>query len=487
MGKRKSYKKHQIIGGWKLEYRLGKGGNGEVWRAQKGKLVGAIKLLKNIRNNVYTRFRSEVHAVSSNQDIEGVVELIDYYLPTIESGKTPWYVMPVGKKFSEWRKGKGTEEIASEMLNLAKTLKKLHDRDFSHRDIKPANILYLGDRLCLSDFGLVKYPGRDEVTVKGTDVGPKYTMAPEMRRNAVDAKGQPADVYSFAKTLWIGITNEIKCFDGQYNVFSTISINHYCHGIYTKTLNDILTDCTEHDPYNRPNMAEVISRLEEWVKINSNFHDRNLTEWFDVQNKLFPAGAPNSVTWENPKDILTILNEISQVQSLNHMFLPGGGGHTLLGADYASEEGFISLKIYEKMHDVFKPKKLTYESFGVDPQWNYFRLEVDKVDKTSVYEEKEYITPYEELVEIEPGKYIERHYWDFGEYEGEELPEGASLICRYFEGSFVIFSTRSIYNQVSATYDGRHNKMSERDFRGYIRNNALTWQEHLNKSRKTDA
>ncbi|MBY4646648.1 serine/threonine protein kinase [Vibrio alginolyticus] len=472
MAKRNNYKQHQIIGSWKLDARLGKGGNGEVWRVHKQEEEGAIKLLKNIRENIYKRFKAEVHAITMNSDISGVVGLKEYDLPDDITRSVPWFVMPVGMKFSDWREGKEVLVVAKEMLLLAKTLEELHDRQFYHRDIKPANILYMNGRLCLADFGLVKYPNRDDVTEKGKDVGPKYTMAPEMRRNALEANGEFADIYSFAKTLWIAITEDLKCFDGQYNIFSTVSINNYCNGLYTKSLNDLLTDCTEHTPEKRPKMSEVVVRLEEWIKINEDFHEQNLTEWFDLQNRIFPAGSPDSVTWTNPSDIITILNEIAHVRSLNHMFLPGGGGNTFIGADYACEQDFIALKIAEKMYDILKPSKLTYESFGVDPQWNYFRLEAEPVEKTGVYGDRNYVFPYEELVEIEPAKYIERYHWDYNEYNGEDLPEESHLVCRYFEGAFVVFSTRSIYNLASETYDGRHNKMSESEFREYIQRNA---------------
>ncbi|ENW05309.1 serine/threonine protein kinase [Acinetobacter beijerinckii] len=472
MAKRNNYKRHQIIGGWKLDVRLGKGGNGEVWLVRNQNEEGAIKLLKNIRENIYMRFKAEVHALEANSDIEGIIPLKEYNLPDDFSKVVPWFVMPVAIKFSEWREGKDILPVVKEMLLLAKTLEELHHRQFYHRDIKPANILYLNDRLCLADFGLVKYPNRDDVTEPGTDVGPKFTMAPEMRRYAHEANGEFADVYSFAKTLWIAITKNLRCFDGQYNIFSTVCINNYCSGLYTKSLNDLLTDCTEHTPENRPKMSEVVVRLEQWININENFHEQNLTEWFDLQNRIFPAGSPDSVTWTRPSDIITILEEIANVNSLNHMFLPGGGGNTFIGASNANEQGFIALKISNKLYYILKPRKLTYESFGVDPQWNYFRLEAEPIEKTGVYGDYDSIAPYEELVEIEPTNYIERHHWDYNEYNGEELPDEARLVCRYFEGSFVIYSTRSIYNLVSDTYDGRHNQMTESEFRHYINRNA---------------
>lgn len=473
MAKRNNYKPHQNIGGWKLERRLGKGGNGEVWASNNDGEMGAIKLLKNIRKSIYIRFKAEIHAIEKNQDIDGVIPIKGYGLPEDTTKTVPWFVMPIASRFSEWREGKEVLATVKEMLKIAITLKELHSRGFYHRDIKPANILFLNDRLYLADFGLVKYPNRDDVTEKESDVGPKFTMAPEMRRYAHEANGEYADIYSFAKTLWIAIKGDMKCFDGQYNVFSSISINNSCKGLYTKTLNDLLAECTEHTPENRPKMDVVVEKLQDWIKTNDDFHIQNLAEWFDLQNKLFPAGSPNSVTWTNPDDIVTILNEIGRVPSLNHMFLPGGGGNTFVGASLANESGLIALKIAQQMFDILAPKKLTYESFGVDPQWNYFRLEAKKINKTGVYDRDSYIFPYEELVEIEPSKYIERHHWDYNEFQGEELPEEAHLVCRYFEGCFVIFSTRSYYNQVSGTYDGRHNKMTEEEFRAYIERSAL--------------
>jgi len=472
VARRIRYKKHQVIGGWKLSYRLGKGGNGDVWSVKKGDDSRAIKLLKNIREPVYKRFLSEVSALLNNQDIDGVIPIIDSSLPDTIKRDIPWFVMPVASKFSQWREGKETLQIVEGMLELAKTLATLHEREVHHRDIKPANILYLNDRLYLSDFGLVKYPNRVDITPKGSDVGPKFTMAPEMRRYAQEADGESADIYSFAKTLWIAIVGDYKCFDGQYSPFSIISINNTCKGLYTKSLNDLLTECTDNSPTTRPRMNEVIARLEEWLKINNDFHDKNLTEWFDLQNRIFPAGSPDSVTWTKSNDILTILNEIAQVKSLNHTFLPGGGGNTFVGAEPANEQGLIAIKISEKMYDLVKPKKLTYESFGLDPQWNYFRLEAEEIATTGVYDKEDPLFPYEDLLEISPCHYVDRYHWDEGEYNGKCIPDEARLTCRYFKGSFVIFSTRSVYNLEPGTYDGRHNKMSENEFRDYISRSA---------------
>ncbi|EEX40802.1 serine/threonine protein kinase [Vibrio furnissii] len=464
----KNYKRNQYIGGWRLEAKLGKGGNGEVWRVTDGQNFLAMKLLKRIRPNIYTRFRDEIRIISDNQDIEGIVPIHGFSIPEDISKVSPWFLMPIAEKFSDWREKKEVVDIVRELSNLARTLAHLHDRDIYHRDIKPANLLAIDNKLHLSDFGLVKYPNKEDITVKGNDIGPKFTMAPEMRRDPDNANFELADVYSFAKTLWVAVTGDLKCFDGQYNQYSTLSINPYCLGLYTKSLHELLSDCTEHAPDKRPTMAVVSERLEQWLKVNDDFHDKNLTEWFDLQNQLFPAGTPSSTSWTRLDDIVTILNKISDVRSLNHMFYPDGGGHNFIGAEKAKEDGFISIYVSKKSCETLKPKKLTFESFGLNPQWDYFRLECDIVEPTGVYEKLPKLYSAEELVEINPGEYIPRIHWDENEYMGEPLPGHAQVISRFMKGCFVIFSTRSRYNLTSSTYDGRHNKMSEAAFREYI-------------------
>jgi len=53
----------RMIGGWRVSSRLGQGGNGEVFRAEKETLVGAIKLLASGAPKRVARFRDEVTAM----------------------------------------------------------------------------------------------------------------------------------------------------------------------------------------------------------------------------------------------------------------------------------------------------------------------------------------------------------------------------------------------------------------------------------------
>jgi serine/threonine-protein kinase len=462
-----------IIGYWTLAEEIGGGGNADVWRASdsRGGLV-AIKFLRQLDDVTYQRFRHEVHVITENADIDGLVPLIKHHLPEQGAGESfPWYAMPLAIPSATFLAGKSPEAIVTHFRQLADTVAELHDRQISHRDIKPENILALDGRLCLSDFGLVKYPTRPDLTPPRRDVGAKFTMAPEMRRHASKADGKPADVYSFAKSLWIALTGVNLGFDGQYSVSSGVALKNYLDGkLYLTKLDQLLFDCTDNDPLIRPSMRVVGARLSDWLDIISDFDRRNALEWEELLQLLFPLGSPQSAVWTDIDLILTVLNQAGKASGLNHMFYPDGGGNTITRVVRAAEEGFI--EIHAMGVSLVRPRKLVFESFGGAAEWNYLRLEADDVDPTGVYEDVG-DKFREELTEVEPGFYDDVRRWEYrGEIEGDELPGTARRVARYMKGAFVIFSTSSRYNHDSGTYDARHQTMGEEGFRRYIEMNS---------------
>lgn len=464
----------QKVGGWELKEFLGGGGNGDVWRASRSdhSLDHAIKILRAMDATSYLRFRHEIAALSELNGIAGIIPLVESCIPETSKGNTAWYVMPVAQTFESYRERKTAHKLVKDFVELAETLEIIHNKHISHRDIKPANILYLDGKLCFSDFGLVKYPKREPITPKTRDVGAKFTMAPEMRRYASEADGLPADIYSFSKTLWIALTNQQLGFDGQYSVNSFLSLKNYLPKIYTTTLDQLLVECTDNDPLRRPKIRQVINRLNEWLTLLNDFHNRNLKEWTELQQLLFPHGSPSQAVWTDVDMICTVLGEIAKVPALNHMFYPTGGGNTITGVSRSAEPGMIRLHIGAKIAEVLRPMKLTFESFDVDPSWNYFRLEVAPVEPVGIKDAIGSEGIREELTEITPGNYVSYDHWNENEYLGEPLPDDARPVGRYLKGCFVFFSTRSVYNGDSSTYDARHNKMSEEEFRKYIERNA---------------
>lgn len=455
---------------WELLEFIDGGGNGEVWKARgPNGDFSALKLLKKLKKKAYDRFRDEITAVIDNSDIKGVLPIIDFYLPKSIAKEKPWYVMPLATPFIDYVKGRTTTKIIEFIIVLAEELSKLHQRKVFHRDIKPANLFFYNDCPCFGDFGLVDFPDKKELTSKRENIGPKWTIAPEMKRNAYTADGEKADSYSFAKTIWILLTKNPLSFDGQYNSTSIIGLNKYLKDIYTKPLDDLLTRCTDNDPRNRPCLNEIATILKNWKKLNNDYQERNKAEWNEIQQVLFPFSTPERVTWSNIKDIIDVLNLLAKSNSLNHMFLPNGGGLDLQKACFSSEENCIELNANDLIY-ILKPKRLLFESFQSDTQWNYFRLETSELSPLS---EKKYADYGEEpLTEITPGSYTDYECYEYDDFNGKPLPDSARQLVRILRGDFVIFAKTSIYNKVSATYDGRHNKFNSDEFREYINRSA---------------
>lgn len=329
---------------WQLEEQIGGGGNGVVWRVSRsGEPDRALKILRRLSQTTLARLEAEIEALKLAQHIAGIVPLIEHELPRDPETGPRWFVMPLAQRAGTLLDGKKPEEVVSAFVPLAATLASLHALDIYHRDIKPANLFALDERLCFSDFGLVKYPKRKDITPLWGDVGPKFTMAPEMRRDAARAKGGPADVYSFAKTLWIALTRQPYGFDGQYSAQGALAIRLYHRNIFTAPIDKLLTECTDNDPNARPSMDQVARRLAEWLTLEEDFHRRNLSEWVEVQTRLFPFGSPTQATWTHLEEINSVIQIASQSRSVNHMFYPDGGGMSVEGTSLAGERGFLKL------------------------------------------------------------------------------------------------------------------------------------------------
>lgn len=460
------------VEGFSIVENIGSGGNGDVFRIKNNESGDelALKILRNINKETIQRFYNEIKILSECK-ISGIIPILEFNLPEVSSGTNTWYTMPLATNFGTFIKEKSIVNIVNEFLPLIQTLIELHDSDIVHRDIKPDNFLYYNNRLCLADFGLVKFPESPQITPERRDVGAKFTMAPEMRRQAFKANGKQADIYSIAKSLWIAITRQELGFDGQYIKGSSLSLTKTESNLYFTPLEDLLEQSTDNTPENRPTAQEFKSQLEHWLEINEDFDRRNLTEWLEIQNILFPSGVPVQAEWKDVSIIVKILNHIAHRDSLNHMFYPDGGGNDLVDVKAAGEKGFISLYVCERSADIIKPKKLTFNSFGSDPEWNYFWLECEEVEPHPVSSSFSYKGFNQYLTELSPGVYTLPDAWEHGEYNGNPLPTTAVRVDRYIKGTFVFFSKSSRYNKTRRTYENWQN-MGEEKFRDLIKSAA---------------
>jgi serine/threonine-protein kinase len=422
-----------------------------------------IKLLRKTHDTARLRFLDEIKIIKENQDIDGVMKMIDSCNGDEEFF---WYVMPKCTPFKEHFNNKTPDEIISGIIQIAKVLKALHLKGVSHRDIKPQNLFY-EDIYIIGDFGLVDYPDKEhDLTIEGTSLGPRFTIAPEMRNNPERADGIAADVYSLAKSMWILLTGMQKGFEGQYSPSGSIGLANYLPEIYLNVLEDLIVKSTENDPRLRPSIADFAHTLERWVELQENFHQRNDLDWQVVQYKLFPSSMPEYAEWTNLQEICNIINILGGINSLNHVFFHNGGGLDLKGAKISHEPGLLELDFGSPY--LMKPQKLIFCSFDKKLEWNYFYLALEKIEHIySSYKGSE------DLIELEPLQYkkydyIENYYEKYDDGEGFS-PKSYRGITRLTEGNLVIFRKTSSYNLTNSTYDGRHSKMGPQKFREYIR------------------
>lgn len=200
------------------------------------------------------------------------------------------------------------------------------------------------------------------------------------------------------------------------------------------------------------------------------FRAQNPRDWKRLIDGLFPIARPLRAKWEQPAQIIAVLNQLCSIPRANHLFFPEGGGQDLLGARVAPENGLISLNC-GGVDRYVEPASLSFEHFGDadDYQWSYFRLALVHLPATGIYPDfKDAASVSEELLELGPGEYAHRNSWDENEHEGEPLPREARLIVRILRGSLVIFQKTSLYNQLAETYLAPHNKVDDERFRQQI-------------------
>ena len=198
----------QTIGRFSIGVRLGKGGMGEVYRAEDTRLkrtVALKRLSPSLRSDpLYRRrFQEEAERASSLND-QHVAALYD----VVEQDEEILLVM-------EFVEGHTLRERLKQPMRLddflkistecAEALIAAHKRGIVHCDIKPENImLAAGDRVKILDFGVAKHLPRSDqsstIDRSGTVGGTPAYMAPEvLLEKKSDGR---ADIFSLGIVLY---------------------------------------------------------------------------------------------------------------------------------------------------------------------------------------------------------------------------------------------------------------------------------------------
>jgi len=212
------------LGGYRLIELLGKGGMGEVWRAQHRSLVrpAAVKLLRGelLRSlpprdlaELEERFQREVQ-ITATLTSPHTVAVFDY-------GRTPertlYYVMELlhGIDLESLVDSYGpqpAERVVFLLRQVCDSLAEAHHRNLIHRDIKPANIYTCAAGMTVDfakvlDFGLVRdLEVEHRLTRQGTTPGTPAYLAPEALDDKLDSR---SDLYSLGCVAYWLLTGQL--------------------------------------------------------------------------------------------------------------------------------------------------------------------------------------------------------------------------------------------------------------------------------------
>lgn len=466
---------------YKIIKRIGRGGNGIVYEVED-KLGNryAKKNLKNTANNkAYQRFKDEISILLNLKSVPGIIPMIDHHFPVnITKNNFPYYIMPLGIPIKDYiLRIENDEHLFTSIFKLCETIEHLHKKGITHRDIKPENLLVIDDEIYLSDFGLANFPKKKRISVLNESIGPKWTIAPEMKRISSKSAFKKADIYSLTKTIWMLVTRNWYGFEGQYIPNSNISLDKFITLAINETrtignwyyfsivlLERLLQKGTDNNPDNRPTIDEFTEALKYWHSSNTIWEERNPYEWEDALKVIFPVAIPESAVWENTEEIFHILKILfEKYDNLNHCFYPYSGGDDFNKVEFHPTSDYLIIE-----NDLLiKAKELRFEYVN-NIDYSYFRLTVLENDPVTenVYDD-------EEMVFIN----------DNGDFS-EKAKNGFRNVSKYIKGSFLITKKTSVINQLNGTldaYSGIHNKMTNDEYKkllqkvqAHIKNHATS-------------
>ena len=214
-----------LEGKYHLEYRLGQGGMGVVYKARHAylKTLHAIKIiLPDLVGNdpqLVTRFRQEALAAAAIRH-QNVVSVTDY---GVINGTVPFLVMEYveGESLHDLlaREKKLAPDQALELMSaICAGVGAAHHQGIVHRDLKPLNIMICSDKPNMSqavkilDFGLAKIKSGEllgsfiQAQTTGL-MGSPYYMAPEQW--ADEDPDSRADIYSLGVMLYQMLAGDV--------------------------------------------------------------------------------------------------------------------------------------------------------------------------------------------------------------------------------------------------------------------------------------
>jgi hypothetical protein len=298
------------LGQYRLQYKIGDGGNGAVYRARHALLrrPTAIKIMRPEfarSESAKARFEHEVQ-ITAGLTHPNTVAIFDY-------GQTPegtlYYAMEylTGFTLDDLVRIKGPlspARVLHVLEQVCGSLAEAHGKGLIHRDVKPANIMLcerggLYDVVKVLDFGLVKESGEDDPGVTQTNVlvGTPQYMAPEI----ISAPGQASpksDLYAVGAVAYFLLTGH-NVFDGASTV-EICAMHLHDHPVppsqrtadpLPADLEAIVLECLQKDPSKRPGSAAALGSALQACEQYGSWSLGEARHWWIANEYALPLGV----------------------------------------------------------------------------------------------------------------------------------------------------------------------------------------------------
>jgi hypothetical protein len=250
---------------------LGNGAMGSVWKAYDERLERTVAVKELLADGSLgedakvrrERVRREALALAA---VEHPVVVAVHDLIYEGREKAPWIVMAYASGRSLQRIIDKSErlderEVARIGLAVLQGLRACHDRDVYHRDVKPANIVRADNgSVCLVDFGIAWFSGKNSLTVESRVLGTPEFLAPELLNGA--RPSQATDLWALGVTLY-AILERRSPFSGETMAatFAAILAAEPARPRHGDALGDLLLRMLGKDPGDRPQVERVAADL----------------------------------------------------------------------------------------------------------------------------------------------------------------------------------------------------------------------------------
>src|SRR4051794_1552313 len=299
-----------LVGRYRFDRQIGRGGMGSVWAAHD-EILGRDVAIKEVvpppdltpeqRQVIRERTLREARAAARIAHPSAVT-----VYDVVEEDGHPYIVMQLLAPHTLadvlLRDGPlPPGRVARIGLDLVSALEAAHRAGVLHRDVKPANVLLPADGpAVLTDFGIASVDSDPTLTATGMLVGSPAYMPPGRPRGARPTPA--ADLWSLGATLFAAVEGEPPFRrEGQLQTLNAVLTEPVPPAVHAGRLRPVIEALLTRDPANRPT-AERTRELLEQALADA---DAQQTVPVDVVPTVEalpgrPPPPPRAPVWEEP-------------------------------------------------------------------------------------------------------------------------------------------------------------------------------------------